>query len=88
MLSTTRVSTIWGIVGIVLGLIVFLFNYNLAPTSFPGSRIVTAPAIFALSFFSEETAFTPKLILYLMGQFIGYFTIAFAARKSIQLFKH
>jgi len=59
--------------GIVIGLCAFLFNYYMIPLSFPGYRVWVAPAMFILSFFSEETDFVPKMILFLSGQFLGYF---------------
>ena len=68
-----KLSSIWGFTGIIIGLCAFLFNYYMVPTALPGYNILVAPAIFALSFFSEETYFSPKMILFLSGQFIGYF---------------
>lgn len=69
-------ATIWGFVGIVIGICAFLFNYNMVPVSLLSYALFTAPAMFMLSFFSEETYFIPKMILFLTGQFIGYFTLA------------
>ena len=71
-----KLSSIWGLVGVVIGLCAFLFNYFMIPASLPGYRVFVAPAILTLSFFSEETYFAPKMILFLFGQFIGYFLIA------------
>ncbi len=48
----------------------------MVPILLPGYEVLVAPAMFTLSFFSEETYFTPKMILFLFGQFIGYFLIA------------
>jgi hypothetical protein len=70
-------SSIFGAIGIgiVIGLCSFLFNYFMVPVSLPGYSILAAPAMFILSFFSEETDFVPKMILFLSGQFLGYFLI-------------
>jgi len=71
-----RLSSIWGLVGVAVGLCAFLFNYFMTPVSLPGYELFVAPAMLTLSFFSEETYFAPKMILFLFGQFIGYFMIA------------
>jgi len=80
-----------GFFGVTLGLCAFLFNYYIISLSFPGYTFFVAPAIFMLSFFTEETAFTPKMILFMSGQFLGYFTLAYVfsiifglANKSYQ----
>lgn len=56
-----------------IGLCAFLFNYYMVPISLPGYKVLVSPAIFILRFFSEETYFAPKMILFLSGQFVGYF---------------
>lgn len=84
MVLNFRLSSLWGLVGVVVGLCAFLFNYYMTPISLFGYKLLVAPAIFTLSFFSEETYFVPKMILFLFGQFIGYFLIA----VIIQLFKN
>jgi len=71
-----KLSSKWGFIGVVIGLCAFLFNYNMVPVSLPGYKILAAPAMFTLSFFSEETYFVPKMILFLSGQFLGYFLLA------------
>jgi len=71
-----KLSSIWGFIGVVIGICSFLFNYYMVPVSLPGYKVFVAPAMFTLSFFSEETYFIPKMILFLFGQFIGYFLIA------------
>ncbi len=81
MLSDYRFSTVWGFIGIVIGAVAFLFNYNMVPVTFPGYRFLLAPAMFVLSFFSEETDFIPKMVLFLSGQFLGYFCFAYTLRK-------
>jgi len=53
----------------------------MVPVSLPGYEIVVSPAMFVLSFFSEETDFVPKMILFLSGQFIGYFSLSYFIRK-------
>lgn len=70
-----KLSSIWGFVGITIGLCAFLFNYYMVPVSLPGYRVLVSPAIFTLSFFSEETYFAPKMVLFMLGQFVGYFFI-------------
>lgn len=80
-MSDFRFATICGLVGMVIGLCAFFFNYYMVPIALPGYEILVAPAMFALSFFSEETYFTEKMILFLSGQFIGYFVIGFLAHK-------
>jgi len=71
-----KLSSKVGFIGIVIGLCAFLFNYYIVTVSLPGYAILVAPAMFMLSFFSEETYFAPKMILFLSGQFIGYFLMA------------
>jgi hypothetical protein len=75
LLLNYKFSSIFGAIGVVIGLCSFLFNYFMVPVSLPGYRILAAPAMFILSFFSEETDFAPKMILFLSGQFLGYFLI-------------
>ncbi len=58
-----------------IGLCAFLFNYYMVPISLPGYKVLVSPAIFTLRFFSEETYFAPKMILFLSGQFVGYFLL-------------
>ena len=70
-----KYSSIFGAVGVAIGLCCFLFNYYMVPVLLPGYKVVAAPAMFVLSFFSEETDFAPKMILFLSGQFLGYFLI-------------
>ncbi len=71
-----RVSFICGCVGMVIGLFAFTFNYHMTDMSLPGYRVIAAPAMFMLSFFSEETDFVAKMVLFLSGQFIGYFCLS------------
>jgi len=74
---TYRFCTVWGAAGILIGLLAFLYNYTMIPQALLGYTILVAPAILTLSFFNEEIAFVPKMILFLLGQFVGYFFIAF-----------
>ncbi|HBY88229.1 MAG TPA: hypothetical protein DEO86_20445 [Colwellia sp.] len=76
-------SSIWGVSGISIGLCTFLFNYYMVPVSLPGYSVLVYPAIFTLSFFSEETYFAPKMVLFMSGQFVGYFFIG----SLVQLIK-
>lgn len=80
-MSDFRFAAIGGLVGVMIGLGAFFFNYHMVPISLPGYEILAAPAMFVLSFFSEETYFTEKMILFLFGQFGGYFLICYLARK-------
>jgi len=70
----------WGVIGVALGLCAFLYNYTMTPHSLPGYELIAAPAMFALSFFSEETAFWPKMAIFLSGQYVAYFLIILLAR--------
>ena len=72
-----RIAYFFGVFGVIVGLSAFLFNYHIISLSFPGYNFFVSPAIFTLSFFSEETAFIPKMILFISGQFLGYFSIAY-----------
>ena len=87
MKTDYQFASIWGVVGMTIGIGAFLFNYHMVPTSLPGYALFTAPAMLVLSFFSEETYFTPKMILFLAGQFVGYFCLAYAFRKIIKKYK-
>lgn len=84
-MSDVKFSLIWAFLGVVLALIAFLFNYTFAPTSIWGYEILAGPAMFSLSFFSEETAFWPKLAIFLFGQYIIYFVALFILKKTIKL---
>lgn len=64
--------------GVFIGLLCYLIQFNFNQISIPGFKLFNAPAIFALSFFSEETNFVPKMIIISFGQFTGYFCLAFA----------
>ena len=72
MMSDYKKSSLWGMVGIVIGICAFIFNYTMVPVSLPGYEYLAAPAMYALSFFSEETNFVPKMIIFLSGQYVGY----------------
>ena len=80
-MTNYKYCTLGGGIGVVIGFCAFLFNYFQVPMSLPGYEILVAPAMFLLSFFSEETEFIPKMILFLFGQFIGYFCLAYCFRK-------
>lgn len=79
--SDYKFSSFFGALGMILGIMAFTFNYHMVPTSLPGYSVIASPAMLALSFFSEETPFAPKMIIFLTGQFIGYFSVAFIYRK-------
>ncbi|QBG37860.1 hypothetical protein EMK97_16215 [Litorilituus sediminis] len=77
MHSPYKLATLFAVFGMLIGIAAFMFNYYLIPVTLPGYEILLAPAMLALSFFSEETYFTPKMIILLSGQFVGYFIVAF-----------
>ncbi len=81
LMSDYKFSIIWGGVGIVIGVVAFIFNYHMVLVSMPGYEVLVAPAMFTMSFFNEETYFTPKMILFLSGQFLGYFCFAYIFLK-------
>lgn len=87
MMSDYRFASVIGIVGVVVGLIAFLFNYHFISYSMPGYGLFAAPAMFTLSFFSEETDFTPKMLLFTGGQFLGYFLLALIWRRLKEQWK-
>ena len=74
-MSPLRFSAKWGLLGMALGLLAFWFNYFFVPISLPGYELIAAPAMWAMSFFSEETPFTPKMIIFMAGQYLGYFSV-------------
>jgi hypothetical protein len=77
----------WALSGVIIGIIAFSYNYLLLPASMPGYELFTAPARFALSFFSEETAFWPKMTIFLTGQYLGYFLVIIIIKKLALLGK-
>lgn len=87
LLSDVKVTLLWALSGVVIGIIAFGYNYTFISTSLPGYAIFTAPARFALSFFSEETAFWPKMLIFMLGQYIGYFLMIFSVKKLWSLAK-
>lgn len=74
-------SLCWALSGVVIGIIAFGYNYTFVPASLPGYELITMPARFALSFFSEETAFWPKMAIFLIGQYSGYFLLILFLRQ-------
>lgn len=68
-------ATLFGVLGMGIGFIAFLYNYYMVPSTLFGYEVIAAPAMFALSFFSEETYFIPKMVIFLFGQFLGYFFV-------------
>ncbi|GLX81889.1 hypothetical protein theurythT_13410 [Thalassotalea eurytherma] len=60
----------------LIGVLSFLIHFYFADITIPFYQVMCAPAILMLSFFSEETPFTPKMLLFLSGQFIGYFCLS------------
>lgn len=61
---------------LLVGLITFVINYLWFHGSLPGYRLLLAPGIFVLGFFTEEIDFWPKLALLLGGQFLLCFLVA------------
>lgn len=70
----------WAFLGIALGLLAFIYNYTMVPISLPGYEIIAAPAMYAMSFFSEETPFWPKMAIFMTGQYLGYLLIILLLR--------
>jgi hypothetical protein len=87
MLSDFKSSLLWALSGVVIGIIAFGYNYTFVSASLPGYAVFTAPARFALSFFSEETAFWPKMTIFLVGQYVGYFLVIVIVKKSYYYLK-
>lgn len=73
--------------GVIIGIVAFTYQYYLVHSSFFGYKWLTAPARLSLSFFSEETAFWPKMLIFLIGQYVGYLTIIWFLKWFISLFK-
>ncbi|MDO6445294.1 hypothetical protein Q4493_05835 [Colwellia sp. 1_MG-2023] len=59
----------------------------MAPISLPGYELLAWPAMFGLQFFSEETAFWPKLIIFNTSQYLVYFSVIFTVRKCLWLYQ-
>lgn len=72
----------WALLGLALGLFAFLYNYHMAPIRLPGYEVIAAPAMFSLQFFSHETAFWPKLVIFLSGQYILCFLAMLLVRLA------
>jgi hypothetical protein len=83
-MSDLKYSALWAFTGVVIALVAFIFNYTMTPVSLPGYDFIAAPAMFALSFFSEETAFWPKLTIFLSGQYLAFFVGIFTFRKMMK----
>ncbi|GAA6204953.1 hypothetical protein [Thalassotalea sp. SU-HH00458] len=82
-----KFSLKWAFSGVVIGLIAFIYNYTMAPISLPGYEILAWPAMFGLQFFSEETAFWPKFIIFITSQYLAYFLMIFTFRKILRLYQ-
>lgn len=76
-------SLLWALLGVVIGIIAFGYNYTFAPASMPGYEFFTVPARLALSFFSEETSFWPKMIIFLNAQYLGFFVVIFTEKTVL-----
>ncbi|MGB1261827.1 MAG: hypothetical protein ACPG52_02860 [Cognaticolwellia sp.] len=87
ILSDIKFSYLSAFLGCLLGLTVFAYNYTFITCSVPGYEVLTAPARLALSFFSEETAFWPKMLIFMLGQYLGYFLVIFFVKRLIAFFK-
>ena len=87
VLSDLKWSLRWALSGIVIGITAFCYNYYFIASVFPGYGLITAPARFSLSFFSEETAFWPKMSIFLSGQYFGYLIIIFTMKRLFLLLK-
>jgi hypothetical protein len=81
VLSDYQFATTFGALGLVLGLIIHLIHFHWLSMTVPGYELWTAPGKMLLRFFSEETPYRPKLIIFLIGQFIGYFFVFYVYRK-------
>jgi hypothetical protein len=87
-MSDLKYALLWAITGVVIGLFAFAFNYTLAPVSLPGYEIFAGPAMLALSFFSEETNFWHKMLIFILGQYVVYFLFIFAVKKLIRFYSN
>lgn len=76
----------WSLSGVFIGLLAFSLQYFFIEFTFPAYSVLVAPAIFALSFFSEETAFVPKMIIFLTGQYLGYLILILSIYALSQYF--
>lgn len=74
----------YGWIGVVIALIAFTYNYTMVPHALPGYSILVAPAMLALQLISEETAFWPKITVFLMGQYAFCVILLFILRKIIK----
>lgn len=86
MTSDYKFSSVIGVIGMMIGLVSFLVHYHFVTYSLPGYQLLVAPAMFSLSFFSEETSFISKMVIFSAGQFIGYFLVAFILCKIVRGF--
>ena len=80
-MSDIKFSLRWAIIGLVLALGAFVFNFTMYPASLPGYELIAGPAMLALMPFSEETPFWPKLAIFLIGQYLFYVAVIFIVRK-------
>ena len=85
--ANVKFAFIWAFSGVAIGLIAFIFNYTMAPISLPGYELLAWPAMFGLQFFSEETAFWLKLIIFITSQYLVYFSVIFTVRKYLRVTK-
>lgn len=77
VLSPVKQSTLVGVLAVLYGLVAHFYNFNFAPSLLIGYEFLALPGMFLLTFFSEETPLKPKLLLFLLGQFNGYFLFFF-----------
>ncbi|QOL27315.1 hypothetical protein LP316_11010 [Thalassotalea sp. LPB0316] len=81
-LSIKQKSTLIGVLGMLIGAACFMTHFYLEQVTIPFYSLICAPAMFVLSFFSEETPFVPKMVLFQLGQFIGYYIFGYLSLQS------
>ncbi|WP_286267245.1 hypothetical protein [Thalassotalea atypica] len=86
-MSDVQFALRWAVIGLVLALSAFIFNFTMYPASLPAYELIAGPAMLALMPFSEETPFWPKLAIFLIGQYLFYVLVIFVFRKLVNLLK-
>jgi hypothetical protein len=82
--ENVKFAFLWAFSGVAIGLMAFIFNYTMAPISLPGYELLAWPAMLGLQFFSEETAFWPKLLIFITSQYLLYFCVILSLRNLLR----
>lgn len=84
-MNDINTSSLWAILGVLVGILVISVNFWLLNGALPGYKIFAGPGILTAGLFSEEIATWPKIGIMLTGQYLSCFVLILAIKKIIKL---